>query len=59
MLHFATYNLVKYTYCSTNNSTKRIPRSFIEPVKEIVEPMSDHVMSRTVVKPKKHSNAHV
>lgn len=47
-----------FTYCPTNNSTQWVPRSFIEPVQEIVESMVYHVVRGTIVKPKARFKYH-
>ena len=49
-LHNLIYYTIK-TYCSTDDTSKRIPGSFIEPIEEIVKPIFNHVMSGTVVEP--------
>ena len=40
-------------YRSANDSSKRIPGAFIEPIQEVVEPVLHHVCRRAVVEPEK------
>lgn len=37
---------------TSNNTTKRVPSPLVKPVKEIIEPMLDHVSGGAVVEPR-------
>lgn len=43
-------------YCSANNTTKRIPRALIKPVKKVVKTMLHHVRGGSIVKPETRMN---